>query len=709
MRPVIILFLLSIFSSSSLAAHVPGEIIVKFRNRVKDNVAKKYKAKQLKQIFKGARKSGIHKRSGQFAYLPDLSNTYVIKFDKDQDIFEIIKTLKQDPDVIYAHPNGIIKKLSTTPNDTSYSNQWAPARIGLEDVWDVTQGSSNITIAVIDTGVDYDHEDLSGKVILGRDYVNGDNDPEDDDGHGTHVAGIAAAIGNNSTGMAGIDWGAKILVIKVLDAIGSGSIENVALGIRYAADNGADVINLSLGDYTNYPALENAIDYADALGVIIVAAAGNDGRSTPMYPAAYSNVLAVASTDADDVRSVWNGLQSSNYGSWINIAAPGGKGNSSNIDNIYSTYRSNTYIFDGGTSMAAPHIAGVVSLILNLKPALTRAQVFDRIESTAVDIDALNPGYDGLLGAGRINAAAALPPIAVISSPATSEVIAGTTTISGTARAVNLSSYTLAIGSGAIPASYTTITTGATQINSGTLSSYTTTGQADGTYTLKLTVEDTIPETAEVTTTFIIDNTNPTSSITYPANQATLTDSITIQGTAADTNINYFILEYSSDGTTFNKIDSSGQSITAADLLTWNTAGLSGPYTLRLTTVDRAGNSSTDSVAVTINNSTVTSQSISGLTLAAPNPFDPSATPYTYLTYTLNNNINTSVFIFDITGRLVFKGNYPAGDNGGKAGQNLVPWNGRDNFGGIVPNGVYFFKVAAGGSVLGRGKIIVLD
>jgi len=697
---------------------VPGQVVVKFNHGVIEVPAsfinikdrgikeelKKFKAIKIEKVFKNSipyQTKGLSVRANKIVDIPDLSQIYILDFPSEVDIFKVIDLLNMDSNVIYAVPNHIIRAQSTTPNDSYFSIQWGLTKINMEAAWDATTGDSNLIIADIDTGVDYNHEDLSGKILLGPDYSNDDSDPMDDNGHGTHIAGIIGAITNNSKGVAGIDWNAKILAIKVLNASGNGSIPDVVQGIKYAADNNASVINLSLGDYVNSPDLEDGIDYAVAKGCVIIGAAGNENKSSQLYPAAYSNVLAVAATDQNDKRSVWNASEASNYGSWVDISAPGTR--------IYSTWLNDTYEYSSGTSMACPIVSGVAALLLSVHPTWTYTDVFNRLKTTALDIDALNPGYENLLGSGRLDAQAALSlPIAELTSPGTSAVVHDTIQISGTANAINFDKYTLKIGQGTAPTSYSTITTSTTKVLSSVLGTYTTTATSDGTYTLKLTAENSDPKTTEATRAIIIDNTSPTAEITSPITSATITDSVTISGTASDLNMYYYNLEYSTDGITFEKINSGTSSVSGGSLGYWNTAGLSGTYTIRLQATDKAEHTSTKSISVTVNNPAVDQKTASTQSYSSPNPFNPSTQNQTYLSYTLLNNFNTSVYLFDITGKLIFKRNFLSGEDGGKAGQNLVPWNGKDNFGSTVGNGIYIYKVVTEGKIITKGKIIIL-
>ncbi|GAA5346316.1 S8 family peptidase [Planifilum fimeticola] len=308
----------------------------------------------------------------------------VVKIE-GKSVEEAIKEYEKSPDVEYAEPNYIFTT-QWTPNDSLFPDlQWGPKKVQAPAAWDVTKSDSNTSIAIVDTGVQYDHPDLSGKVVRGYDYVDNDWDPYDGNGHGTHCAGIAAAITNNTRGIAGMAPDAKIYAVRVLDDSGSGTLQNVANGIIHAADNGADVISLSLGSPNDSITLKEAVDYAWNKGVVVVAAAGNDGSSQPAYPAYYSNAIAVAATDSDESKASF-----SNYGSWVDVAAPG--------VNIYSTYTDSSYASLSGTSMATPHVAGLAGLLD--AQGRSASEIRAAIENTADPIS----GTGTYWSKGRINA-----------------------------------------------------------------------------------------------------------------------------------------------------------------------------------------------------------------------------------------------------------------------------------------------------------------
>ena len=303
-------------------------------------------------------------------------------------VSQVVSQLNSLDIVDFAEPNFRVEAIDILPSDSNWASQYGPAKIQAPQAWELTTGGSTIIVAIIDTGVDLNHPDLAGKIVAGYDFVNNDSIAQDDQGHGSHVAGIAAAVSNNGTGIAGISWGARIMPVKVLDSSGSGWTSDIAAGITWAADNGAKVINLSLGGPTGSTTMESAVDYATSQGVLVVAAAGNSGDSSPQFPASYANVLAVAATDSSNTRASF-----SSYGSFVDIAAPG--------VSIYSTIFDNGYSSMSGTSMAAPHVAGAAALLWNYSANLDSvAEVRTALESTALDLG--TAGRDDFYGYGLV-------------------------------------------------------------------------------------------------------------------------------------------------------------------------------------------------------------------------------------------------------------------------------------------------------------------
>jgi thermitase len=354
---------------------VPGEILIKFKSGASPaSVRAALSAQDARAIGE----------------IPAL-DVQRLRVPEEQEL-AIIASLQHHPLVEYVEPNYIIHAV-LTPNDAYFSShQWNLSKIGALQAWDVTTGSSDITIAIVDSGIDLDHPDLSGKIILGYDYVNEDWDPDDDYGHGTHVAGIAAAWTNNTIGVAGVSWGARLMALKVLNAGGTGSYDDVASAVTYAADNGAKIINLSLGGGSDSETLRDAVIYAHNKGCVVVVATGNDNGPV-LYPAKYTEAFAVAATASSDQR-YWL----SNYGPEVDIAAPG--------VSIYSTHFGGGYTYKSGTSMATPHVAGLAALVWSACPGYTNDQVESRIEATAADLGVT--GWDQYYGHGRIDAYAAL-------------------------------------------------------------------------------------------------------------------------------------------------------------------------------------------------------------------------------------------------------------------------------------------------------------
>jgi len=347
--------------------------------------------------------------------------------------------------VAYAEPDFVAEAIGS-PDDPGLGNQWGMVKIQAPRAWEVTTGSTSINIAIVDTGVDLDHPDLAGKIVSNINFSTSGT-VDDVYGHGTHVAGIAAAMTNNGIGVAGLGYTSTIMNVKVLGDTGSGAYSGVASGIIWAADNGAEVINLSLGGSSASSTLEDAINYAWSKGVVVVAAAGNNGDTTPSYPAYYTNCVAVAATDTDDTLAYF-----SNYGKWVDVAAPG--------VSIYSTLKDNGYGYKSGTSMASPHVAGLAALVFTTVSDANgdgrlNDEVRSRIEATCDDI-----GVSGI-GHGRINAAGAVGSVPVLPGSITGLVtdagdgspVIGATVTDGTRTATTDASGKYTIGD-VLPGSY---------------------------------------------------------------------------------------------------------------------------------------------------------------------------------------------------------------------------------------------------------------
>jgi serine protease len=346
-----------------------------------------------------------------------------------EDTLALLHQLQEQSDVAYAHPNYLLFA-QAIPNDPEYSNQrWHYEAIRLPEAWDIEKGTSSpVTVAVIDGGVPTGHPDFAGKLLPGYDFysdaaTSGDGDgrdpnPEDTapstDYHGSHVTGTVAAATNNSLGVAGVSWGAQVVPIRALSG-GSGTLADVADALRWAAglrvngvppnSNPAKVINMSLGGpvaCTSAPALQQAINEASAVGAIIVVAAGNSNVDASTFtPAGCSGVVTVGATNASGSRASY-----SNFGSRIDLMAPGGEA----VQPVFSTLASGAYGGKAGTSMAAPHVAGVLALMKSKNPNLTVAEAVNILKETARPLSAAacNRPSGSECGAGLVDARAAL-------------------------------------------------------------------------------------------------------------------------------------------------------------------------------------------------------------------------------------------------------------------------------------------------------------
>jgi thermitase len=346
-----------------------------------------------------------------------------------------IQVYRTDARVLFAEPD-YVARVTDTPSDTYFAEfQWNMTKIGMPAAWSITHGSGSIYIAILDCGI-FDefsgfaaadglsgHPDLRGKVVAATSFVSSPYGTHDACGHGSHVAGIASAVTNNSMGVAGVGWDTRLLNVKVIDDTGAGTSTTLVSGINWAVSRNARVINMSLGAAGACPAsVQTAIDSAWASDVVVVAAAGNDGTNAAHWPAGCNHVLSVAATDQNDARASF-----SNYGSWVQVAAPG--------TTILSTYADSAqYGYDqfNGTSMASPHVAGLAGLLWMSVYGSSAGAVVDRIKATTDPV----AGTGTLWQSGRINAAAALStaaPVITSISPSSGPPGGGTqVTITGT-------------------------------------------------------------------------------------------------------------------------------------------------------------------------------------------------------------------------------------------------------------------------------------
>ena len=353
-------------------------------------------------------------RPYDFANDPKLLKTFMIEFEPYEDIEEIMAELQLNNELEYVE-RVPYKTINYQPNDSLYNLVNGPANwnwhwdlINAEGAWDLSQGSADINVAVVDNAVWVDHPDLTDKVVAQRDtyYNNGNANPpgSGDPGawsHGTHVSGLSAGSSDNGIGIASIGFNVSLIAVKAANNSNPNGIYGYP-GIQWAANNGADIINMSWGGGGYSQTEQNIVTSIYNQGIILFAAAGNDNNAANHYPSSYDNVISVASVDYNDIKSSF-----SSYNTTVDISAPGGS-NSPGPSGLLSTYYSEETMgyYDAiyGTSMASPVAAGLGALILSVNPDLTPDQVEEILEETSVDIDAINPDYAGMLGAGRIDA-----------------------------------------------------------------------------------------------------------------------------------------------------------------------------------------------------------------------------------------------------------------------------------------------------------------
>lgn len=672
---------------------VPGEIIVKFKPRLvilpknQTKVAvyqlmaipegtaylnQTYGAVDIEKIFKNIKEEGrgfIPRSSGP-AGIPDLSTYYKITFPKNVNVNELVQAYKSDPSIENASPN-YLRKTCGSPDDPKYEDrtQWGLYKINLNPIgspesgWNETTGTTEVAIAVVDTGVDWNHPDLEENIWINspEDYnangrfdnsptseggdLNGidddsngyiddvagwnfvsvssaevypgertgpDNNPMDFDGHGTHVSGIASAVTNNSVGVAGTAWNCKIMAVrsgfKGADGWGYLTDDDAAAGIVYAADNGAKAINMSWGDTAYAPIVAEGIGYAYAKGCVLVAAAGNSDTNIRFFPAASEKVVAVGGTDKNDVRSIWAFSAASNFGPWVDVYAPGGSGSTPNSNWIYSTMFDNTYGYNAGTSMASPYVAGAAGLVRSKFPTWEATDICSQLENTAFNkAFTLSTGIEKVK---RLDVYRALVyPQADISSPAYNSSI--------------------------IPGS-----------------------------------------------------------------------SVSVIGTAKDLiggDYNGYVLEASPyPYSSWDALVISSAEVSKAALGTWTVPSDLGLHRLRLRVSDTSGHTMEAFTTVTV---AYGGHLRLNEVVYGPNPFNPRAGEALRIRFTLSKPASDlDLNIFDISGNLIWKKRFYFLD----AGDQELTWDGKTITGGYAANGVYLFQISIKDDIKARGKIILL-
>jgi subtilisin family serine protease len=475
---------------------------------------------------------------------PSFSNIFYMEISSVESVQPLLADLIKDASIVWAESNYSFP-IHFVPNDSLYPYQWALHTLEMESAWDIQLGISDIIVGVIDTGIDYLHEDLqnqlwinhpedlNGNGILdpgdingtdddlngyiddvigwdfthapafpdGGDYLDPDNDPMDDypGGHGTPVGGLIAARTNNITGISGVAPGIKIMVLRAGTSGGYLEQDDVAEAILYAVQNGCKIINMSFGDIVFSHLLKEAVDYGTSQGVLFVASAGNSGTDILQYPAAYDNTISVGATDINN-----NIAGFSNYGSKIDLVAPG--------QNIKSTGTQNYYGQYSGTSFAAPLVCGILGLLWSQQPGASPQQITSQLLNACTDFGAT--GWDPYYGHGLLNGNRTLSipasSIARINQPQTqSGVHASKVPIIGTAAGGQFSRYSLAFGVGINPLHFDNFKENSSQVVSDTLGFWNTESLQDTTYTLQLTVTNRDRSTTVMRIVLSLDRTPP--------------------------------------------------------------------------------------------------------------------------------------------------------------------------------------------------------
>lgn len=729
MRKLLVLFFCILFVGSAFSLepsvkqrYKEGQLIVKFKPNVIELPQATRIASAARTTIRPASVRMLTKKfkMNQVRQMISKKDRYVLEFDKDQDLEQIMQELRKDPNVEAVSKNSILRIFETIPNDPYYvdGSQYAITNLKCTQAWDFTTGTSETKIAVLDTGIRKDHPDLLGKIDTANawNFVNNSDNPYDDntDTHGTRAAGCIAANTNNGIGIAGINWQAKILPIKVMNGVGQGTMSDILDGIYYAISKNAQVINMSFGQYSADPLLEEACQSAYEAGIVLIAAAGNGNVSWPSYPAYYSSVLAVAAVDSSDKRSYWGGIdpdtvkpQASNYGTWVDVAAPG--------TDVYATCRNSEYIASNGTSFSSPIVAGVAGLLKAGFPNYTNQQIMFLITSEADNIDSLNPGFEGLLGSGRVNALRCmLVPQASITTPAANAYVKGSVSIIGNAYGNHFANYVLEAWQNSTFVA--TIEASSTSVLNGSLGIWDTSSY-NGQYSVKLKVFFLFNNTTEASVALNIDNATPEAKITSPLAGVVITGEVAITGKAIDPYyFDYYALQYGSGANpaTFETIGTFYTSVESNTLGNWQTTGLNGVYTLKIISYNKAGTISTEAITIYLSNTSSPTKEVDPepglpLTYPLPNPFDRAIYSQITFNYTLAGNFGTKIYVFDLNGNMVWQASYSAGENGGKFGANDPAWDGKNKAGTAVEDGVYLYQIISDNKPLARGKLIVLN
>lgn len=566
------------FLGSELDGIVPGEIIVKFKAGVGNNEVSKIHARHGVSVIHKSNLAGFHR----------------LRIPKGKTVSEMIEMYKKNPNVEYVEPN-YIARACMIPNDPYYSYQWHlhgtdAGGIDMEPAWDISTGSGAV-VAIIDTGISVGTDLADTCFVSGYDFVNNDNDPVDDNGHGTHVAGTVAQSTNNNVGVTGVAFNACLMPIKVLDSLGYGTYADIIDGINFATNNGANIISMSLEGSSPSQGLENALANAYNNGVTCVAASGNSGQNGVAYPAAYgSYVIAVGATQYDKTRAPY-----SNYGTSLDVVAPGGNLNLDQNNDGYAdgvlqqTFSGSSwgYYFYQGTSMATPHVSGVAALLCSTG-VTSPDDIRNTIQSTAVDLG--SSGWDIYYGYGLVNAYDALqytpgdnPPTCSITSPTNGATVSGTVNIEASASddvgVVQVDFY--------VDSTYL-----GTDTDEPYSWSWDSTTADDGSHTITATAIDTANQSSSDSISVTVDNVNDPPIADAGSDQNAYVDELVeFDGSGS----------YDTDGSiVLYEWDFGDGSPTVNGITVFHAYSAVGTYTVTLTVTDDGGLTASDQAIVTV-------------------------------------------------------------------------------------------------------------
>jgi hypothetical protein len=535
---------------------IPGRLLVRFAPEVPNAHARGL------IVAAGARSVGI---------LPQIG-IHVVELPDAADETAYARFLEAQPEVEFAELDHI-RAMDATPDDPYYSSEWHLPKISAPNAWDSTTGSSQVVIAILDTGVDGTHPDLSSKMLPGWNFLSNNSDTSDGNGHGTAVAGTAAAATNNGVGVASVSWNCLILPVRIANSSGLATDSLIANGLVWAADRGARVANVSYG-VTGSSTVTEAAKYFQSKGGVVCVSAGNQGEFKTSGDNPY--ILTVSATDSGDNLTSW-----SNRGNNIDLAAPG--------VNVFTTNRGGGYGSWAGTSFSAPIVAGVAALTLSANPNLTPSQLQDILKKSADDLG--TKGWDPYYGWGRVNAAKAVkmalnvdatPPTVNITSPADGATVSGIVTVQVSA-------------SDNVKVTAVSLKVDGTLVATDTEVPYTFTGDSsnydNGTHTLTAIAEDTAGNTASSSVSVKVNNPSdtipPSVSITSPQSDTTVSSTVAVTVNATD-NVKVAKVELYVDGkwTTVSTF--------APFTLYWNSKqGKVGSRSLQCRAYDAAGNAAT--------------------------------------------------------------------------------------------------------------------